>query len=198
MQLEDLSKTRYKVLAILILMIACYAGGRFSAPSKVVTKTITKTEIQYKDKIQVVHDVQVVEKRVLVRVADKDIHTHEEVTVTKEKNGTIITKKVIDNNTDTKTKLTNNSSTNSDSVVKKVEQKDLNKSIDQESTKIVQRDLPDWRVGALVGVNVLDLKNKPFPISYGLEVDRRIFWTVNAGAFFLSNGTVGLTLNLGF
>ena len=68
-------------LVVILLIFLAYGCGRYKSPAKVVEreKIVTKTEIQWKEKV-VDHDViktVEVEKKVYVKVKDenKDVHT---------------------------------------------------------------------------------------------------------------------------
>lgn len=58
-----------------------------------------------------------------------------------------------------------------------------------EVDRFVRTPLPDWRVGALIGVDL----SSPGP-AYGLTVERRILGPIHVGAWGLSTGPVGISV----
>lgn len=57
----------------------------------------------------------------------------------------------------------------------------------------VQTPLPDWRVGAMVGV---DLGGPS--VAYGAQIERRILGPIYVGAWGLSNGAGGVAIGIPF
>jgi len=57
----------------------------------------------------------------------------------------------------------------------------------------IRTPLPDWRVGAMIGVDL----SGPGP-AYGLQVERRIFGPIYVGAWGMSTGAVGIGVSVTF
>lgn len=57
----------------------------------------------------------------------------------------------------------------------------------------IRTPLPDWRVGAMIGVDL----SSPGP-AYGLQVERRILGPIHVGAWGMSTGAVGIGVSVTF
>lgn len=153
-----------------IVVVSCLVGfaiGRFVAPPKVVETVRVDTEAEEKVRELTAHAE--VLKQMIRRIE----------TTTTRPDGTKRTRIVTE---------TKNDRTVSETTDRKEE-----RAI--ETTKVVERTLPrpDWRVGALVG---MDLRTGS--VGYGGAVERRILGPVSAGAWGLSSGHAGLSLSLEF
>lgn len=154
---------------------------------------LKKPIVQIEEKTKVVEvekQVVVVQEKVrveVVKVKDTQVveRWHREKTEEKRPDGTVLTKEVEDKNIDTLIKEKENSV-----QVKVVE---VEKQVLVEKEKIVEKKLtlPDWHVGALVGVgpNFEQINNTT--ISVGLEAERRIIGPVWVGGWFMANSAVG-------
>jgi len=78
-----------------------------------------------------------------------------------------------------------------------IDKKDKTTASDQrrdESTKIVERDAPAWKVGVMAGT----LVTGNFKPIYGASIEHRFVGPIYLGVFGLNNGTAGLTVSLSF
>lgn len=174
------------VAAFLVTNIGSFALARYGMPEKVVVQ----------ERLEVVEVVQevVVEHEKRVYVKDTKERIHREETKTEHPDGTTVTQKTED--------------INIDSHIRDIEVKEVTKEVvvEKEVTKEVFVDrtqpLPDWRVGALVGPNIPALGTGDFDpltdLTYGLEVQRRVWGPVSASAWGLTSGQVGLGVNVEF
>ena len=192
---------KYAIISIsaLALLVATFFAGRFSTPSKVITKfqtqTQTVTQIQYVDKI--------VTKVVYVKVKDTQQNTQTTTTVDKKPTGETVTTIVKNTETNTKTDVNQNTTTNNQ-VTDNTNQKTDTKT---DSLTIKENSQPNWRVSALAGVdfNSLSLKTAVGGLDYKLggSVERRLFGSLNAGVWVLFDTQHpvpegGLSVSLGF
>lgn len=194
-----------RILVLALAVISAFAWGRFSAPSKIVTKT----DIQYKDKVvvqtQIEYRDRIVTKVVYQKRKDLNIHTK---TITKEiinPNGQKIITKVVTNDTQSNTTVDRNSSKtnqiaqNTNQKVQKTEEEHIQKSKEVDYVK------PSWMFSVKAGMNWSQLSlskslaDQPWLI--GAEVDRRIIgpfwlgiWDTNDIQF--KNINAGLSLGL--
>lgn len=172
-------------LGIIALLIAVFMAGRYSTPTKVITKTVTETktvtQIQYQDKI--------VDHIVYVKVKEQKKDTHTVVTTDKKPNGEVVTTTVVDNHVDTKTN-TNQTTTNTNQI-----NKTTNQTVDSKSSTVTIKEngLPNWNLALMAGIDTsrIDLKQpiSNLPLRVGGSLDCRIFGTLSIGAY----GTVGTT-----
>ena len=199
--LNNIKKYLLYALAGILLLLGAFAGGRYSTPTKVVTQT----QIQYQDKIvyqdRIVDHTVTVEKKVYIH--DSHIHKHTSTTTTdtinKDGSETKVTVRNtdVDNQSTTKTN-TNNVTENTHTDEKKVTE---DKKLDETQKTTTTYANNNWRIAAVAGFDVTKLslsKTLGQQLVFGGEVDRKIVGPLYAGAVGLSNGTVGLTLSLGF
>jgi uncharacterized cupredoxin-like copper-binding protein len=161
----------FKILVVVILLVAAFAGGRQFGPTKVVTVTETKTETQYVDKVQYVDKIQTV----YVHDVAKDVHS---VTVVEKKpDGTETTTVTVDDKSKSET------SASSQEVVTKDEEKTKDTESDTKSTKVVENYKPQWHLGLRLGAGGGFDAGKPpaLLLSAGLQAERRILGPVFMG-----------------
>lgn len=171
MELNSLAK---KVLLALALVAGGAAIGRYTLPTKVVTRVEEK----------------VVEKEV-VRTKDtstKDTQKNRELVVTETilPDGTRKIEKHYINRDVVKEDTTRINNTTTD------------RSTEKKSETITTNEKNNWNVSALVSMSHRDddlLKGSP---SYGLAVQRRILGPFSIGAFGLTNQTYGASVGVSF
>lgn len=154
----------------ILLLVAAFVAGRYSAPVKVEervkveTKTETKTE--WKDRI-----VYVEAKRSKVRTEE-----------TRKPTGEVVIVKTEETETDTR-------------QAREFAGLSLgNFSTQLDQSKVTETARPGWRVGVTAGWSDLSLK----PDLYGLELSRRVAGTVWAGLWARTDRTGGISLALEF
>lgn len=169
----------FAALVVIILMLAVgsgsYVAGRYSAPSKVVE--VTKEVEVVKEVIKTVEVIKEVESK--NKDLAENLKTHKERIEETKPDGTKTVKETVD--------------TNVDRTVKEVEIRYVDKTVEVEKIvevekkveveKIVEKNKSDWEVLAKVGVDFLKLSNVPFPVTIGLEVDRRILGPLKVGVW---------------
>lgn len=130
------------------------------------------TQIKEIEKIKVV----TVEKKVEKAVEKKDV----KVVVTEKPDGTKITE-----TTDLSTTTTDtNTDTNTNSTTDK--------------TKITTFKKPNWRIGAIAGLDIHTSSFSAVKPVYGALVERRILGPISVGGMGMSNGTFGIVLSVEF
>jgi hypothetical protein len=195
---------KIKILVGLALLVTAFAVGRFTTPAKVETHETIKyqTQIQYQDRV--VTQTQVVTQKVYVH--DSDSHKHVATTTTEitKPDGTKIKTIVSSTDTQKESKTNTDTNTNQNTLQTKVAVKTETTQKEDTKDSLTIYDQDNWHIGLLAGVNITKfelskLASQPLTqISFGGEVDRRIVGPVYVGAFGLSDGTIGLTLSLGF
>lgn len=181
-------KAHWKYAVAAVLIVAAFGAGRFATPTKVVTQTVTKTEVQFKDRVvtQVVHDQA---KTVYIdRVVDRT--TKPDGTVTE--------------HVETKTSAASKSETDTT----KKEAITENAKSETVTTKTVTADAPRLTVSLLAGYQFgnqgilkgsgVNLIPNAGPLSVGAEIQYRIAGPVQVGAFGLTSGVAGLSVGLTF
>jgi hypothetical protein len=164
----------FKIGGGIALLVAAFAVGRFSS-----------REPDVRDVERIVYQDRVVEKVVTVTVKEeaKRVVIYRDRVI--KPDGTRIEREVEKTETDTKIADTRTG--------EKVDTREGTK--DREH--VVTSPLPQWRVGALVGVG---LRVDPFVLvpAYGAHVERRIAGPFFVGVWGLHTGTAGLSLSLEF
>jgi hypothetical protein len=79
--------------------------------------------------------------------------------------------------------------------IKTVDSTKINSTTDTTSTTTTTYSKNNWNISALAEVSPPSLTNLG-PISYGVEVDRRIIGPISVGAFGFTNRSVGLSLGI--
>lgn len=198
---------------VLVLLLASFAGGRYSAPAKIETHEIVKTvEIQH-ETTTVVQKVDLTElKSVLAQYAqqiNKDV-IKKIVTVVNKDGSKVVTEEIVDKSkTDTEKMSTNSTSTVVKNETATKVTNDSTKTADHETTTIVTHaTAPGFSLGLQVGANfphLLDSADLPNYIPrlpgksvIGLFVERRLLGTVYGGVWANSRGDGGVQLRLGF
>lgn len=186
------------VVLVLVLVAISYALGRYVAPQKVITEEKIKIVEVEKEKIVYVDRQSEVDQTVK---NDKKHIRKEKIEVT-HPDGTRETK-------ETETHDTDNSTENTQiQIVEKIVEKEVIKYVDREVEKRVEitNPSPDWKITPMLGLQgqklylatqgqSLDLKSS---FVAGVQVERRIWGPVFAGAWGLSTKEVGVSLTLEF
>jgi len=173
--------------------------GWFVKPTQIEEKIRT---VEVEKQVVVVHEQVRVE---VVHVKDTQVveRWHREKTEETKPDGTKIAKEVEDRNIDSIVKEKENST--------QVQVVTVEKQVVVEKEKIVERKpiLPNWHVGALVGVAPRFDSPTETPVLVGLEVERRVIGPFFAGAwvmggspviggFKVTNASFGLKLGMDF
>lgn len=138
----------HKLILAFLALVAAFAFGRYSVQSKTVDKqTNTST------------------------TSDKDIHKHTTTTTTEAPDGSKKTVTIIDENSDTKKDI----------------QQDTTTHIDVASKSTLN-------VSALAGVDYHDF-TKPI---YGLSINKNVLGPITVGAYGMTSGLVGLSVGINF
>lgn len=164
-----------KIVILVIVACASYSWGRFDAPTKTVE--IIKTAEEIKDVEKTKDTTKESENKIVDTNENK--HVHRETIEEVKPDGTKIVKHIED--------------VNETKVIKEVEIKYVDKVVEVEKTveierkveveKIVEKDKSNWGVSARVGVDFMKLTNQPFPVTIGLQVDRRIIGPFKVGVW---------------
>lgn len=195
--LKHKTKLAAAVVALLLLS-GGFALGRFGQAEHVVYKE--REKVVEVEKIVYVDREKVVEK--VVTIDNTKTRIVREEKTTKLPDGTETTTKTEKIGVD---KDVSN-------VATKVEEKlvyvDRDRVVTVEKEVFVDKTkpMPDWRIGAMAGLNFPQLPGLVAGDSFdvlthtvfGLQVERRIVGPLSVGAWGLSSGTGGLTLNLEF
>ncbi len=162
--------------------------GRITAPESVRVEEKLKTVEVEKQVVVTVEKVQVQ----VVRVKDsavQDRYRREAKTVNSP-DGTVTVTETEERNIDTVVKETENKT-----EVKVVE---VEKQVIIEKEKIVEKIttpvLPSWKVNAVATSQIYNLSN----VSYGAQVERRIFGPIWVGGIVTSGGQVSATAGIQF
>lgn len=162
------------LLAVLVVGVLAFSGGRFSAPLKVEEKW--QTETVYKDRI--------VEKR--VEVAGK--------TVTK----VVYLDRVIKPDGTVHEKSETREATKED-ITKIAGRSSESNATDKATAEKKSTLQPQWRVGVLAGASVTaPLLPIAGPLSVGVHAERRIVGGVSAGVWVLTSGQAGASVSVEF
>jgi len=142
-----------------LALVAAFLGGRFSRPVKVVEKVKVETKTEYVDRW----------KEKIVYVEAKTTTKHVETRTEKKPTGEVIVTRVEDSGSETKKSGTEDKAGESAAKVATV----------SETEKVTDYGRPGWRVSAMGAWSPgLTLGT---PQLWGLEVQRRLFWTIWAG-----------------
>lgn len=186
----DKRKYLYVGIALVGTHAFSFALGRYTVP-----ETIRIEEKVRIEKVEVEKQVVVIQEKVRVErvvVKDERKSIRREEYAVEHPNGLKESRKTEDINIDRVVREAEVQYV--DRVVEKEVVKFVEHTEVKEKLKLVEAPKPDWRVGALVGVQV----TSPTSPIYGGIVERRILGPVSAGAWGLSNGTVGVTATLEF
>lgn len=186
---NNYKKKMYLCLVGALLLLIGYGTGRYVVPDRVVIQT----KVQEVEKAIVVEKVRTEVQ--VVKVAETKQRLHREETDYKHANGDEEKRVTEDSNIDSVIHEQDTKYVDRD-VIKEVE-----KRVEVIKEKFVERDRPNWRLGGLVGYNFATLKTNALDMDgvvFGAEVQRRIAGPISIGAFGLSTGTGGLSLNLEF
>lgn len=164
--------SHWRALLVCLLLAGAFVGGYMAHPDA-PARVEVQEKVVYKDR------VVEVEKRVEVKAATKVVYRDRVIT----RDGTVTEHEV--EKTETK------SDTRTDTS------KTAEKQGHSETSSQTRVASPDWRVGALVGLDARSLA--PLTPSYGVIVERRILGPVSAGIWALNTGPqVGLVLSVEF
>lgn len=161
-------------LVAVVVFMAGLACGRYTTPTKVVTKTETVT----------------VEKEVVKNkeVTSKDTNKNRELVITEttKPDGTKVVEKHYINRDEIKEDTTKTNTVT-----------DTKKS-DSKSESIVSNEKNDWNLSALVTNSHTEDDFMKGSVSYGVHIQRRIIGPFSIGAFGISNKTYGLSIGASF
>jgi hypothetical protein len=175
-KLLEFAKAHWRIIAVIVILILAFLGGRYTTPTKVV-----ETErIVYQEKIV----EKIVEKK--VEVAAKTKVVYRTTTITKEGE----TKIVEVEKTEKKTEKKTDSETNKDKEIVKEDTR----------TKLTEYARPQWKVGALVGYDFSPVKPLDFAhgLTLGAHVERRLAGPIWVGVWAFHTGAVGASLSVEF
>lgn len=186
-------RTLLLLVAALVLLGGGYALGRYASPTKVVVTEKVREVVKEVVVEKVKTEVQVV--KVYVKSEAKKVHK-----VTEEKpDGTKITTE--DENVDSVVK----ENTDTHSVEVKFVDRIVEKLVEKEKLVLKETRVPDWRVGAGVGISIPAFLGGPqigVPGMEGsvvsLDLARRLFGRERSmwlGVMGSTQGTLGLTLS---
>lgn len=171
--MELTQDVKYVIIAV-VIFIAGLACGRFTTPSKVVTKTETVT----------------VEKEV-VKTKEKN------VTDTNKNRELVVTETVKPDGT----KIIEKHYINRDeihSTSDKVNVATTESKTDTKSSTVTTNEKNDWNLSALVTSSHTDSDMFHESLSYGVHIQRRIIGPFSIGAFGITNKTYGLSIGASF
>jgi hypothetical protein len=189
------------VVVVAVLVVGAFAGGRYSAPDKIVTRTEVKTVAT--DRVVTQVDTDKILDALKTLNVQKDVHVVR--VVEKEKDGT--TK--VTTTTDDKSKSESSTQTQdkTQTETKKAEEKIVYQ--DRVETKIVERTRPQWGFTLQPGFDFAGALGHPsysllpstIPVQHlviGVGLDRRILGPLSVGVWVNSAGVGGLNLRLEF
>lgn len=169
--------TKYKLILVALVLAATFAGGRFSAPTKVRVETKT-VEVK----------TAITEQTATASQAREDDEDHEtDVTETVKPDGT----RVVETRMIAKTRTREEAQESHESV--RIDQV----AREQDKVKEVTRSRAALQVDLLAGAQV-SLSSGLGPMVYGVHVSRELFGPVTVGLFGMSNGTAGVSVGLRF
>ena len=177
-------------IGVLLLCGLSFALGRFNQEETVrVEERVVEKVVE---KIVEVEVEKIVEKKVFV----DNTKTRTKVVVVEAPDGTKTSTTDVAVDTDVKNE--------SEKAEERVVYVDREKIVEVEVEKKVEtsQTLPDWRIGALVGANPLDMWSKQAVVfgdlALGAEVQRRIVGPVYGGVWGTTQGAVGVSVGLEF
>jgi len=171
--------TIVSIIVVIVLLAVAFATGRYTVPTKIVTKTETQTVEKIVTQVQ----TQYVEKKVYVTAQKDNVTTT--VDVVKKPDGTEETKTTTIDLTQTNSTSTDQAS--STSVDKTTE----DESTKSQTTKIVDSLKPQWHLslhggaGAQFGLGAISPK-----IDFGVQAERRILGPVFMGIYANLNAPI--------
>ncbi len=160
------------IIVVVVLLTGAFAAGRYTIPTKIVTKT----EVQTVEKVVTQIQTQYVEKKVYVTDEKKNVVTV--VDVVKKPDGTEETKTTITDKTETAATNTDQaSSTLTDNIIK-------SDSTDSKTSKVVDNTKPQWHLALRVGGGAQFGLGAVSPrLDLGLQAERRILGPVFMGLY---------------
>lgn len=179
--------------ALILALAVAFGAGRYSRPTKVVTKVEMRTEVQYRDRVQVqtVHDVAIQH--------DTQAQTRT-VTVTrwaKAPDGTPVVTQETHQEQQQATQASKAAETRTDAQ----RTTEAHQATQETRTVTVTAERPQWSVSALAGVQFGGLRlipGLPAPLVAGVAIDRRIIGPVSAGVWGTSGGAAGVLVRFEF
>lgn len=158
---------------VVVLLAVSFAAGRYTVPTKIVTKT----EIQTVEKVVTQIQTQYVEKKVYVTDENKNVTTV--VDVVKKPDGSEETKTTITDKTETASTDTDQASS---TLTDKISKED---DTDTKTTKIVDSTKPQWHLALRVGGGAQFGLGAVVPkLDLGIQAERRILGPVFMGLGF--------------
>ncbi len=180
------SKAR-PVIVLLATLVFGVGIGRYGVQTKITTTTETAQTDQTTSTDN--KEVTVISNIDQKKTDKRQTHT----IITKKPDGTTVTE-IFD--LDTNTVFTDNRKDVTDNTQKTAT--DTSTKIQESSTTTTSNPQPKWHVGAMAGVDIKAALGGKVPMAYGGSVDYRVLGPVTVGGFGLTNGTVGLSVGLGF
>lgn len=172
--MEELSQGVKATIVAVVIFIAGAAVGRYTLPTKVVTKTETVT----------------VEKEV-IKTKEKN------VTDTNKNRELVITETIKPDGT----KIIEKHYINRDEIHSTSDRVNIattESKTDTKSSSVVTNEKNDWNLSALVTTSHTDSDMLHGSMSYGVHVQRRIIGPFSVGAFGITNKTYGLSIGASF
>lgn len=199
---------KYIKIAIvaIVLLVAAFATGRYTVPTKIVEQRV---EVEKKVEVVRIDEQKVLELTAQLKIAEdrvaelnKKVHKTEHTV--KKPDGTVEVTKTED--TDTSSSSHSHTDTTSNTTEKQVEIKYVDRIVEVQHevvvTKIVDAEKPQWLIGPMVGVNFRDLTVPQGvftgPFSFGATVERRIAGPVFVGVWGVTSGQVGISALIEF
>lgn len=191
------------VVAVIVIGLAV-AVGRYTAPERVVetvklVETVKVVERVDEKKLEALTEQM---KLALTRIEQLKKSIHKEKTKKTFPDGTIEEKEVVDINIDRTVQTTEVKEVEKQVVViqEKVIDRIVETEVMVEKLKLVESPKAQWKVGALVGMNLKDLasgQSSP-AFSFGGRVERRVIGPIWGGVGVLSDSTTIFSLSVEF
>jgi hypothetical protein len=197
------------IIAIILLVLSFILGYASHKPdtkieTKIDTQVQTKVVTQVQTKIE--YQDRIVEKTVYVKVQDTQQHTHKDLQIIKNKDGSEIITEHTSTGSETKTDV------DKESDKTQTVQNNTNQTVNQTSTQKVDQKLsqvvttsysPNWHFGVQAGFNFGQASIKsgqfsPGPVVLGLDAERKIIGPFWGGVWGNTQKNAGITLGLEF
>ena len=170
MTISPENKSRlWKAGAVLVLLVAAFAGGRYSNPGKTVEHVVTQTVVQ--DHVVTVD--KVVTQTVYVKQVAKNVQT--DTVVTKKADGTVVTETKISDTTKIGVQEAKQSSSQSTQDVK------FSESTKTDTLKVTDNSKPQWHLSVRGGAGARFIGQTTPVLILGVGVERRIIGPLFVG-----------------
>lgn len=171
-RLRDLAARHWRLVAGMLVVMLAFAAGRHTAPTRIEEVTLGALVIRAKE--EKAETRAAAASKVEVRVVERWFSPAGVLQHERDESGSA------EEHADLEEILASN------------EQERAEVRIE---TRTVEAARPDWRIGALVAV---DVRAPLQPPVYGAHVERRLFGPLSAGGFILSSGHFGVSTTLEF